>query len=173
MDQHEFLFRYEKYGSAAELSDQQGSLMRAAESASAHAYAPYSGFRVGAAVLLEDKTVITGNNQENAAYPSGLCAERVALFFACAQNPGKNIVAIAIFANRKSLEDQGPVTPCGACRQTLIEYESLQNSPVSILTSTTDGPVYRFGSAADLLPFAFTRNDLIPVQAEQPALSKR
>src|ERR1035437_1956912 len=97
-------------------------LLKEAEKAMHNAYAPYSEFIVGAAVLLENGKLVTGNNQENAAYPSGICAERVAIFYACAQYPKVAVKTIAIICDTKTNE---PVTPCGACRQVIAEYEQL------------------------------------------------
>lgn len=128
-------------------------LCRCAQSAADAAYAVYSGFRVGAAVLLEDGSIIKGNNQENAAYPSGLCAERVALFYARAHAPEKKIQAIAIYSpDAKSL-----LTPCGSCRQVMLEYENLQKqNMLTLILSKQD--IYVLESVKDWLPFEFYEN---------------
>jgi cytidine deaminase len=120
-----------------------------------HAYAPYSKFKVGAAVLLEDGTVITGNNQENIAYPSGLCAERVALFAAGANNADKQVRSIAITAEGDLLKDSEIVSPCGGCRQVMLETERRQKSPCRIILVGQNGNALVFNSAEDLLPLAF------------------
>lgn len=130
-------------------------LMREAGKARDKAYAPYSNFQVGAAVLLENKEVITGSNQENVSYPSGLCAERVAVYYAGAQFPEEKITAIAITA--KSLEHKvdSPIPPCGACRQSIAEYETKQGHPIAIYFMGETGKVFKFKSILDLLPLAF------------------
>lgn len=119
------------------------------------AYAPYSGFKVGAAVMLEGGEIVVGNNQENAAYPSGLCAERVALFAARAVHPNKKILALAVQASSGDTDVNIPVSPCGSCRQVMAEYEFNQNTDFPVLLSGATGPIYRFNSANDLLPLAF------------------
>jgi cytidine deaminase len=134
-------------------------LMQAAGKAVKKAYAPYSGFKVGAAVQLDDGQIIQGSNQENAAYPSGLCAERVALFAAASQFPGKKIKAIAITAENKKGEPT-PVTPCGSCRQVMLEYEIRQGEPVEIFLYGPDQTILHFSSTEDLLPFGFNNSQL-------------
>lgn len=124
------------------------------------AYAPYSGFKVGAAVLLEGGEIVVGNNQENAAYPSGLCAERVALFAARAVHPNKKILALAVQASSLDIEVNSPVSPCGSCRQVMCEYEFNQQANYPVLLSGAQGQIYRFESASDLLPLAFQGNFL-------------
>lgn len=126
-----------------------------AQKAAHSAYAPYSMFRVGAAVLLEDGSIITGNNQENAAYPSGLCAERTVLFYTHAQYPDKKIQALAIY----SPDAASLLTPCGACRQVLVEYENLQHSCIQTIL-VTNQEIYVLPVAKDWLPFEFSENIL-------------
>src|SRR5690554_7087575 len=106
--------------------------MKKAQQAREDAYAPYSRFKVGAALLLDSGEVITGNNQENAAYPSGLCAERVVVFSAGANFPGQTMTALTITIRSESRKIGEPLAPCGACRQSLLEYEQKQKSPLSI-----------------------------------------
>ena len=115
-----------------ELSTVDKNLMEAAIQAAKNAYAPYSEFSVGAALLMEDNSIITGNNQENAAYPSGMCAERVAIWKAGSSYPNKKVqkIAISAFSSNKKLDK--PVGPCGACRQTLLEYEINQKEAMEI-----------------------------------------
>lgn len=131
-------------------------LIRRAGKAMARAYAPYSRFKVGAALLLDNGRVIEGNNQENAAYPSGLCAERVALFHAGSQFPGEVIRALAITVNAEGdlqpLEDL--VSPCGACLQVISEYENRQDAPIDIYISTKHH-LYHAHGVAHFLPFQF------------------
>jgi cytidine deaminase len=130
-------------------------LIDAARSAADKAYAPYSKFHVGAAVLLEDNTTVAGNNQENAAYPSGLCAERVAVFSASAMNPGKRIKAIAVYAYGENNSYVEPVTPCGSCRQALLEYENKQDAKIPVYMAGKNGKIIHADSIGALLPLAF------------------
>lgn len=143
-----------------ELSSTERELIQISRQMTTQAYAPYSGFYVGAAVLLENGKIITGSNQENAAYPSGLCAERVAVFAASAQYPDVKIRAVAISGNARSHNITHPVTPCGACRQVLLEYEVKQDDPVKIFLSGHSGKVYIIDKVQDLLPLSFTSKDL-------------
>lgn len=129
--------------------------MENALKARSRAYAPYSKFSVGCAILLEDGSIIQGNNQENAAYPSGLCAERVAIFAAGANHPGKKILKLAIAASPMDDSFKKPVPPCGACRQSIAEYENNQSDPIELLFMGADGPVLRAHSMGDLLPLIF------------------
>ncbi len=141
-----------------ELSEKENELRLAALAAAGRAYAPYSRFRVGAAARLADGRIVAGNNQENAAYPSGLCAERVALFYAGAQYPGVPVQMLAIVA-----EDEAGVkehiSPCGACRQVLLETEQRQGGPLRVLLCGRQKAV-AFPSAAALLPLCFGEADL-------------
>ncbi|MCB0471479.1 MAG: cytidine deaminase [Flavobacteriaceae bacterium] len=143
-----------------ELSVEDRSLMEAAIKARKKAYAPYSHFNVGAAVLLDNNKVITGSNQENAAYPSGMCAERVAVFSAGATYPSATILKIAISANSTLREVQQPVAPCGACRQTIAEYEFKQDSPIEMLFMGESGEVIKVQSLKSLLPLGFDKSFL-------------
>src|SRR6187549_1591706 len=108
-------------------------LVHKAKEATSHAYAPYSKFLVGAAVLLDDGTVVTGTNQENAAYPSGMCAERVALYAAASQHPEKEINKIAVVARKKTGKDLMPATSCGGCRQVMLEFEMKQKKQIKVI----------------------------------------
>jgi cytidine deaminase len=135
-------------------------LAHKAKDAASHAYAPYSRFQVGAAVLLEDGTVVTGTNQENAAYPSGMCAERVALFAAMALHPETVITKIAIVAKRKGGKELTPATSCGACRQVMLEFEIRQNKPFEVIMQNEDHKWVKALSARSLLPFSFTKASL-------------
>ncbi len=135
-------------------------IMNQAEAAREKAYAPYSNFRVGAALLLENGKVITGNNQENAAYPSGLCAERVAVFFAGSQYPNIKILQIAVTARSEKQALNKPISPCGACRQSIAEYEIKQNHPIEIYFMGETGQVFKTDSIKNLLPFLFDSSQL-------------
>lgn len=160
MQEKNVAFKITVYENLSDLEPIDRGLMERAVAAKSKAYAPYSKFKVGAAVLLENGEIVTGNNQENASYPSGLCAERVAAFHAKAQFPEVPIVAIAISA---STEDQ-PAAPCGNCRQAIAEYEQNQKTPIRILLRGTNGPVYQCKSMADLLPLSFNSSYLPPNQ---------
>ena len=137
-----------------ECSEMEKKLIEAAKEATKNAYAPYSGFRVGAAVLLANGKIISGNNQENAAYPSGLCAERTTDFFANASYPDQKIVAIAVAAWHNGCFTDDVITPCGGCRQVLLEAENRFKEPMKVLMYGNKG-VYMLGSAKDLLPLSF------------------
>lgn len=143
-----------------ELSQNEQKLLHMAEQARENAYAPYSRFKVGAAVLLENGEVVIGNNQENASYPSGLCAERVAVFQAGARYPGVALKAVAISAASQDHVLQMPAAPCGNCRQSIMEYEQKQKSPITLLMKAEKGPVYKCTSMADILPLAFNSSFL-------------
>ncbi len=139
------------------LSPDDKHLMQQAIEARKKAYAPYSKFSVGAAVLLANQKIVLGNNQENAAYPSGLCAERVAIFNANANHPGIPMLQIAISASSTLNEVKHPVAPCGACRQSISEYEISQEQAIRILFMGETGAIYETGSIEDLLPLSFDR----------------
>lgn len=135
-------------------------LMEKAKEARLKAYAPYSKFLVGAAILLDNGEVITGSNQENASYPSGLCAERTAIYYAGAQYPRAQIKTIAITAGSQSNGTTTPIPPCGACRQSIAEYEFKQDTPIEIYFMGTSGKVVKSKSLANLLPLGFDRSFL-------------
>lgn len=148
-----------EYNAISELSESDRKLVLAAREAAKSAYAPYSGFCVGAAIQLENNELFTGNNQENAAYPAGLCAERVALFYANARYPGTTVRSLAVTAVTKKGIVDGPVKPCGSCRQALAEAESRYNGPIRIIL---DGKkkIQVFEGIDNLLPFAFKPESL-------------
>lgn len=139
-----------------ELDDEMRKLADKAREATHASYSPYSGYAVGAAVLLEDGTIVTGCNQENIAYPSGLCAERTALFAAGAAHPGKAVTALAVAAFHEGKFTPEPVTPCGACRQVLSETELRYGRKVRVLLTGADYCIFIEGGAGDLLPFSFS-----------------
>ena len=149
-------FEYSLFDTLEELSPSFHSLMQEAILARANAYAPYSNFNVGAAVLLDNGVILRGNNQENAAYPSGLCAERVAIFYASAQYPDIPIKAIAVTANTHLDPSETPASPCGNCRQTLAEYQQKQATSIPIIFMGASGKIVCCNSVLDLLPFAFS-----------------
>ena len=137
-----------------ELSERDQELIRSAQEATQRSYAPYSHFHVGAAVRLDDGTLVTGSNQENAAFPSGLCAERTALFYAGAQYPDRTVEALAIAAADANGLTAIPTPPCGACRQVMMETETRTGHPMRILLFGTQG-VYVIEGVAQLLPLIF------------------
>lgn len=145
---------YERYESLNELSVEDRELAEAAVKAVSGAYAPYSKFNVGAAVRLSDGQIITGANQENAAYPSGLCAERTAMFYANANNPDKSMVSIAIAAVKDGQLCGRPATPCGQCRQVMAEYQAKGGVPMTILLVGADY-ILKFARVESVLPFIF------------------
>ena len=124
------------------------------------AYAPYSKFRVGCAILLDNGKIILGSNQENAAYPSGLCAERVAIFQAGSLYPDSQILKMAISATSDEKPVLEPIPPCGSCRQAIAEYEIKQTTPIEIFFMGESGPVYQSESLRNLLPFMFDKKFL-------------
>lgn len=143
------------FESLQELSPQEKDLMKKAIEVRKNAYAPYSKFRVGAAVLLDNGEVVVGSNQENGAYPSGLCAERVAIFQAGAVYPEVAILKIAISAASDNIPTTVPVPPCGACRQSIAEYEIRQDAPIKIFYMGETGIIHQSDSLKNLLPFMF------------------
>lgn len=152
-------FSYIKHNSFEDLSIINTQLLEKAFASLNQSYAPYSQFYVGCAVLLSDNSIINASNQENAAYPSGLCAERVAVFYAKSQYPNKDILTIAVVANSKEFEITEMLTPCGACRQVLSEYEKNQSRSINLLLSTGK-EVYEFPSVQSILPFSFHPKNL-------------
>ena len=154
MTSKEIKIAYKEYESLAELEPKDRELAEAAIEATAQAYAPYSKFNVGAAVLFQDGEIIKGANQENAAYPSGLCAERTALFYASASRPDKPMVAIAIAASQNGQLLETPVTPCGACRQVMAQYQLKSGLPMMVLLIGAHS-ILKFEKVDDLLPFIF------------------
>ncbi len=143
------------YEDRSELPEDVAGLLAKAEEAATRAYAPYSDFHVGAALLLNNGEVVTGCNQENAVYPCGLCAERTAAFAASSRFPEVPFHTIAITAINPVEPLTQPVSPCGSCRQALFEYEQKFNQPIQVVLSGQSGPIYRFHSVADLLPYTF------------------
>lgn len=143
-----------------ELSQEETSLMSQAFEARSKAYAPYSKFTVGAAILLDNGIVIQGSNQENAAYPSGLCAERVAIFYAGSTFPNAKIVKMFITASPQDRDLGEPIPPCGSCRQAIAEYEFKQDAPIAIFFMGAKGDIYKSDSLKNILPLVFDKNHL-------------
>ena len=152
----ELVIRYYEYLSMAELDVADRELIQRAMEASEGAYAPYSGFHVGAAVRLKDGTVVIGSNQENIAYPSGMCAERTAIFAASAQHPDCHDYESLAIVGRNAENEFCEALPCGACRQVLSEYEQRQGHPLRVICYLNGGRVREFPSVLDLLPFSFS-----------------
>jgi cytidine deaminase len=152
---------FDIYQSLNDLPSDEFELMLQAIEARKQAYAPYSKFSVGAAILLANGEVITGSNQENAAYPSGLCAERVAIFYAGAKYPEVQILKIAISATATQERTVLPIPPCGACRQSIMEYEFKQKLPIEIIFMGASGNVAKSASMANLLPLGFDNSYLL------------
>lgn len=143
-----------------ELPNDVQNLMIEAVEIRKKAYAPYSQFRVGAALLLDNGKIVLGSNQENAAYPSGLCAERVAIFYAGSAYPEARILKMAITAASDTNQTQAPIPPCGSCRQSIAEYEIKQETPIEIYFMGEIGAVYQSASLKNLLPFMFDKKFL-------------
>ena len=154
MTNKEIKIAYREYESLEQLEAEERKLADAAIAAMKNAYAPYSGFSVGAAVMFEDGEIVKGSNQENAAYPSGLCAERTAMFYASASRPDKAMAAIAIAAGQKGVICGTPATPCGACRQVMAQYQAKSGRPMKILLVGADR-TWVFDKVDDLLPLIF------------------
>ena len=154
MTNKEIKIAYTEYASIEELQPQDRLLAEAAVEAVALSYAPYSNFNVGAAVQFEDGEIVKGANQENAAYPSGLCAERTALFYASASRPDKAMPAIAIAAGQNGHICESPATPCGACRQVMAQYQIKSGRPMRVLLVGAE-KIWRFEKVDDLLPLIF------------------
>lgn len=149
--------KYCKYETVEKLPEDDHQLILIARSAAQNGYAPYSGFQVGVAVLLQNGEIISGNNQENAAYPSGLCAERTALFYAASKYPNVPITAIAVSTSHHGLP--GIAKPCGACRQVMAECEDRANRPLHILLDGKD-ELFVIDGIDNLLPLRFRSGDL-------------
>lgn len=145
------------FNDLSELPQDISKLMHEAIKARQKAYAPYSNFQVGAAILLDNNEIITGNNQENVSYPSGLCAERTAIYYAGAQYPDAKILKMAIVAGSNKKQTTKPIPPCGACRQAIAEYEVKQNTPIELYFMGETGTVIKSNSLANLLPLMFDK----------------
>jgi cytidine deaminase len=155
-----FSFEYTLHSNEKQLPQEFQILIQHAQDITQKAYAPYSQFKVGAAVLLENGVVVTGNNQENMAFPSGLCAERVAVFYAGAQYPDQKIKAIAIAVDPENFKVDQPLAPCGSCRQALLEYELKQEEQMDVLLTSQSGSVIHIKGIQSLLPLHFIEERL-------------
>ena len=157
---HTLSISYTEINGKTNLAVEDKVLLEEAWEACKSAYAPYSNFHVGAALRLANGLIYKGNNQENAAYPSGICAERVAIFSASALHPGVAIQAIAVVAKTDTFNIPNPVTPCGACRQVMAEYESNSGTPIKILLQGNSEKIWILEGITNLLPLMFHGEEL-------------
>ncbi|HMJ48146.1 MAG TPA: cytidine deaminase [Ferruginibacter sp.] len=160
MKKEEYRFGFEVYESSNELNIQDKELVEEARIITAKAYAPYSNFYVGAVARLSNGEKVTGTNQENASYPVGICAERVLLSSASMLQTNIPIDTIAISYHNRNGESDHPVSPCGMCRQSLVEYEERTGKPIRLILSGMDGKVFIVETASQLLPLSFGSDDL-------------
>ena len=154
MAEKQFNITYHEYASLDEMNSQDRELAHAAVEAMAGSYAPYSHFNVGAAVRLSNGEIVKGANQENAAFPSGLCAERTAMFSAGATYPDKEMLSIAIAGGVYGKVCADPATPCGACRQVMAQYQAKSGKPMSVIM-VGGRRTYKFDKVDDILPLIF------------------
>jgi len=154
MTKKQISIEYTEFDSLGQLSPEDLELAQKAIEASKKAYNPYSKFNVGAAVRLADGTIVTGSNQENAAYPSGLCAERTAMFYASATHPDIPMATIAIAGGKDGKICDSPATPCGACRQVMAEYQTKGGRPFEVIL-IGNRKIWKFAKVDDILPFIF------------------
>jgi cytidine deaminase len=160
MDQQKYSFDFEVYESIDQLTPPDAQLLRDAQNATKIAYAPYSNFLVGAMALLVNGKTMAGSNQENASYPVGLCAERVLLSAVSSVYPGVAIDTIAISYHNDNGKSDRPISPCGMCRQTLVEYENRFDHPIRLILGGEKGKVFIIPKASMLLPFGFSKEDM-------------
>ena len=161
MKEKKFEISYQVYDDINELSEKDAWLLNEARAVTEQAYAPYSNFHVGAVAMLENGEVVAGTNQENASYPVGICAERVLLGNATTLYPQVKIETIAISYNSEEVKSDHPISPCGMCRQALLEYETRLKKPIRLIMGGMEGKVHIIKTASLLLPFAFTSEELI------------
>lgn len=159
--ENKFEFSYEEFRDSSELQEKDQWLLNEARAVTEQAYAPYSNFHVGAVAILENGEIVAGTNQENASYPVGICAERVLLGNAATLYPKVKIETIAISYNSEEVKSDHPISPCGMCRQALLEYETRMKNPIRLILGGMEGKVQVIRSAKLLLPFAFTSDELI------------
>lgn len=153
MTDRELIISFKEYA-FDELAAEDRQLVDAAIAAMQNAYSPYSHFKVGAAVRLSDGSIVTGSNQENSAYPSGLCAERTAMFAASAQHPELAMRSLAVAGGYEGVLESKPASPCGACRQVMAQYQRKAGAPMSVLVVGAEC-VWKFDRVDDILPFIF------------------
>lgn len=160
MKEEKFEFQYKVYTDINELDEKDAWLLTEARKVTSDAYAPYSNFQVGAVAMLANGEIVAGTNQENASYPVGICAERVLLGSVATLYPKIPIDSIAISYSSDSMKSDHPISPCGMCRQALLEYETRFKKPIRLLLSGQEGKVYIIKTASLLLPFGFTKKEL-------------
>lgn len=160
MKEQKLTFQFTVFETIDELNDADRELLKSAREATGLAYAPYSNFNVAASARLKNDEIVCGTNQENASYPVGICAERVLLSSVSALHPGAKIDSIAVTYQPVNGRSSIPASPCGLCRQTLLEYEQRQGSPIRILLSGMEGEVYLLETVSDLLPLSFGKINL-------------
>ena len=160
MHEQKFEFSFEVYDSIDELNADDRQLLIEARNITDKAYAPYSNFHVGAAAKLSNNKIVTGTNQENASYPVGICAERVLLSAISSLYPGIAIETMAVSYQSKKTKSDHPISPCGMCRQALLEYETRTDMPIRLILAGQEGKIYIVTTVKFLLPFAFTPDEL-------------
>ncbi|MFZ6051953.1 cytidine deaminase [Halocola ammonii] len=160
MKKLQYSVEVEEFDSDVDLPAEDLKLLKAAKKKLSSAYAPYSEFAVSAAVLLANGEIVTGTNQENAAYPSGMCAERVAVFSAASNFPGVAIEKVVITADSDRIKVDHPIAPCGACRQVMLEYEVNQANAITLVLAGASGRAYRIHGVSQMLPIFFHEEGL-------------
>ncbi|MEI9918045.1 MAG: cytidine deaminase [Bacteroidota bacterium] len=150
----------ERFENVEDLDAESKYLVHKAKDATQHSYAPYSKFNVGAALMLEDGTIVTGSNQENASYPLCMCAERIALYTAATMHPNKKITKLAVVAHKKNHKELTSATSCGACAQVMLEFEGRQSKPFEVIMLGPDNHWVKCSSVSALLPLGFTKDSL-------------
>jgi cytidine deaminase len=161
MQKQTYTFSYQSFDDITDLEAPDAELLRLARNSTGRAYAPYSQFRVAAVARMANGEIVIGANQENASFPAGLCAERVLLSTASALYPKVPIQAIAVSFEQEKGKNDHPVAPCGICRQSLLEYESITQSPIRIILGGMKGKILVIPSARSLLPLAFEGSELL------------
>jgi len=160
MKERKFEFSFEVYDSIDELSAEDQQLLTEARNVTEQAYAPYSNFRVGAAAKLENGKIVTGTNQENASYPVGICAERVLLSTVSSLYPDVPVTTMAVSYQSNKIKSDHPISPCGMCRQALLEFEGRTSKLIRLILAGIKGKIYVIRSASQLLPLAFSSEEL-------------
>jgi cytidine deaminase len=160
MNKQDYTFTFQVYDEITDLTEEDQWLLQEAREVTQHAYAPYSNFQVGAIARLANGEIVAGSNQENASFPVGLCAERVLLASAASIFPKVPIDTMAISYHNNNGESNHPISPCGICRQSLLEYESRVGNPIRLILGGMEGKVFIIDTASMLLPLSFTSEDL-------------
>jgi cytidine deaminase len=160
MKQQQYSFHFEVYNAIENLAEEDAALLTKAREATQLAYAPYSNFRVGAVAKLANGKIVAGSNQENASFPAGMCAEQVLLASVSTLFPNTAIHTIAISFHNIKGSSKHPISPCGLCRQTLLEHENRLNNSIRLILGGAEGQVFIIPSASSLLPLSFSANDL-------------